>query len=460
MSFLSTARRAIRPVGTVAAALTVASCSSSILDVDTPDVLSATALGGSLGATTLRNGSLQDFIVGFSGTQDGFVVSTGNMADEIQTSDTFADRYFTDMRKQTEVLGGATNTMYNNLHLARAGMTSAIVAWQAAKKPTVPTVIAATNDSLSEMYAIRGMSENLFAEAYCSGVPFSKVNGDGSFDYGDPLTTAQMLSTASSSLDSATTLATGASFKNLAAVVKARILVNQKNYTQAATIVSAVPTNFKYQLFHSAATGRQQNGIFNGTFQAGSRYTVGTSEGTNGLNYLTTPADPRVPWLASTRVGFDGTSRNLPQENKYPTQGSAVTLADGVEARLIEAEAKLNTTAGGSQADRDAMFTILNTLRSNGLSTAITPLPASPTTQDAAVDMLFKERAFWLWLTGHRFGDMRRLIRQYGRAANTVFPIGNVVLRPGDTYGTDVTFIVPFPEKNNPKFNGCINRDP
>ncbi|MBP6771410.1 MAG: hypothetical protein KA154_00350 [Gemmatimonadaceae bacterium] len=456
MSFLSTARRAVRPVGVIAAAATLASCSTGILAVETPDVLAKTALGGSLGATTLRNGALQDFVVAFSGTQDGFLVSTGNMSDEIQTSDTFADRYFTDGRKQTEVLGGATNTMYNNLHQARAGMGSAIKAWAAVKSATV----AAVKDSLSEMYAIRGYSEMFFAEAYCSGVPFSSVNDDGTFNYSAPLTTVQMLTAAGGSLDTANTLATGASYKSLAAVGKGRVLLNSGQFAQAAAAVSAVPTSFKYQVFHSVATGRQQNGVFNATFQSGSRYTVGTSEGINGLNYLTTPADPRVPWTPSTRVGFDGTSRNLPVEQKYPSQGSTVTLADGVEARLIEAEARLNATAGGSQGDRDAMFAQLNTLRATGLATAITPLAAAPTTQADAVDMLFKERAFWMWLTGHRLGDMRRLMRQYGRAQNAVFPTGAMSLRPGDTYGTDVNFIVPFPERNNPLFTGCLNRNP
>ena len=105
------------------------------------------------------------------------------------------------------------------------------------------------------------------------------------------------------------------------------------------------------------------------------------------------------------------------------------------------------------------MTTILNTLRATGLPTAIAPL-TSPTTQAAAVDMLFKERAYWLWLTGHRLGDMRRLVRQYGRAANTVFPIGNMRYRPGNTYGNDVNLVVPFNERNNPKFNGCLDRNP
>ena len=88
---------------------------------------------------------------------------------------------------------------------------------------------------------------------------------------------------------------------------KGRALLNQGQFAAAATAVAAVPTTYKYTLYHSVATARQQNGIYNATFVNGSRYTVGTSEGTNGLNYLTTPADPRVPWTASTtRTGFDG----------------------------------------------------------------------------------------------------------------------------------------------------------
>jgi hypothetical protein len=76
------------------------------------------------------------------------------------------------------------------------------------------------------------------------------------------------------------------------------------------------------------------------------------------------------------------------------------------------------------------------------------------------VDLLFEERAYWLWLTGHRLGDLRRLIRQYGRTANQVFPVGAVP--PGvaaNTYGSDVNFIIPADERNNPLFRGCINRD-
>lgn len=453
MSFLTIAGRALRPTSLLAAAVALVGCNSDILNVGTPDVLAADALGGSLGATTLRNGALQDFVQSFSGVQDAYLVSSANMADEIQTTDTFADRYFTDGRRQNELLGGATNTTYNNLQLARTGLTSAILAWAKVKSVTNNTV----KDSLSELYALRGFTENFFAEGYCSGVPFSAVGSDGTFQYGNPLTTAQMLATASATLDSALTLATGTNARSFAALGKARVLLNLGQYAQAAAAVSIVPTGFRYQVFHSAATTRQNNGIFTAAFGAGTRYSVGTKEGTNGLDYLTTPADPRVPWTPSIRIGFDGTSRNLPVEQKYPLLGSPVTLADGIEARLIEAEARLQ---GGAQSDRDGTLGILNSLRATGLPTAIAPLATAPTTQDGAVDLVFRERAFWMWLTGHRLGDMRRLLRQYKRDQATVFPVGTLQYRPSDSYGTDVNFVVPFAERNNPNFKGCTDRNP
>src|SRR5581483_874628 len=105
-------------------------------------------------------------------------------------------------------------------------------------------------------------------------------------------------------------------------------------------------------------------------------------------------------------------------------------MASGVEARLIEAEAAL--AAGDA-----SWLTILNRLRTDGTFTTA-PHPGDPTVTDttwgpgvgavlfpnglpglrpltdpgtpaARVDLLFAERAAWLFLTGHRLGDMRRL---------------------------------------------------
>jgi hypothetical protein len=83
-------------------------------------------------------------------------------------------------------------------------------------------------------------------------------------------------------------------------------------------------------------------------------------------------------------------------------------------------------------------------------------LTAIPTTKDAAVDLLFREKAFWQFGRGVRMDDLRRLVRQYGRAQDAVFPSGKFV-KTGN-YGSQVSFPVPDDEKTNPNFVGCLDR--
>ena len=54
-------------------------------------------------------------------------------------------------------------------------------------------------------------------------------------------------------------------------------------------------------------------------------------------------------------------------------------------------------------------------------------------------------------------GDLRRLIRQYGRTQDNVFPVGTFF--KGGNYGTDVNFPVHVDEQNNPEFTGCADRN-
>lgn len=444
MSFLSVARRGVLPAGTLLAVIALSSCSTDTLTVQNPDVIAVGAVDNATGAVAQRNGALRDFTDMFSGTQDGFIGSTGNMADEILATDTFFDRLLPNERNANDNLPGLS-AFYRDMHRARAGAARAATVW-ARVKP-------ASKDTLSELYSLRGYVENFFAEAYCSGVPFSE-EVDGVSNFGESLTTTQMLQRSTASFDTALTNAVSANLRSLAAVGRGRALLNLGQFAQAASAVSAVPTTFRYQTFHSGATPGQRNGLWTGTVIASSRYTVATNEGTNGYNFLQTPADPRMPWVPSTRIGFDGTTRNMPTQQKYPVEASPATLADGIEARLIELEARLQ---GGTQADREAVLTGLNTLRAT--VPGLPALSTAPSAQAAMVDLFFRERAAWLWLTGHRLGDMRRLIRQYGRAANTVFPVGPVITRAGSTYGTDVNYPVPFDETANPKFKGCIDRN-
>jgi hypothetical protein len=244
---------------------------------------------------------------------------------------------------------------------------------------------------------------------------------------------------------------------------KARALLNLGKFTEAGAAATGVPRTFQLLTFHSTASTREQNGMWNAAANGSSRYSVITKEGGNGLPYLGTP-DPRIPWNPSTRIGFNSISTNLPTETKFGQTTSGI-VGDGTEAQLDILEARLQ---GGTQADRDAVFAGLNTLRTTNTPAIAAIAGSSPTTQAAAVDLYFQERAYWTWLTGHRLGDMRRLVRQYGRGTETVFPTGlvansgvpSVTGALSGTYGTATSMIIPFAERNNPNYKGCLDTKP
>jgi hypothetical protein len=258
--------------------------------------------------------------------------------------------------------------------------------------------------------------------------------------------------------------------RNLARVGLGRALLNRGQYATAATTVSAVPTTFIYFDGHSANTPREENSLWN-LNGSNRRYTLSDREGINGLPFRSAN-DPRIPWLDQGRNGFDAATR-LFEQLRYPNRDANVPLADGIEARLIEAEAALQA------GDPVTWINILNSLRSqvralmtarfqnyatnnpNAFVTNTTLAPLTdPVTKTAREDLMFSERAFWLFATGHRLGDLRRLIVQYGRAANTVFPTG--AWHKGGIYGNDVNMVVPFNEEQNSLFvrANCVTTVP
>jgi hypothetical protein len=232
----------------------------------------------------------------------------------------------------------------------------------------------------------------------------------------------------------------------LAAIGLGRALLNAGKYAEAAAAVAAVPTNFVYLIEHSENTF--QNPVWN-LSNDNRRFTVLGNEGLNGLDFRTAN-DPRVQVIRQgTRVGFDNFTP-LYEQQKYPNFDADVPLATGIEARLIEAEVQFQA------GDTASMLVTLNTLRSAAGMSNLT----GPSSLAQARDMVFRERAFWLFSTGHRLGDMRRLTRStlYGLAIPSVYPEG--VYPKGDFYGTDVNLPIPVEEQNNPNFDGCIDRNP
>src|SRR5260370_36842786 len=97
------------------------------------------------------------------------------------------------------------------------------------------------------MPRLAGYTDVFFAENYCSGVPVSTVNPDGSVTFGTPLTTAQLLDTALNrfrqALTAANALGAGATqtaLRPLARVGIGRVLVDQGDFTAGDTTVALV----------------------------------------------------------------------------------------------------------------------------------------------------------------------------------------------------------------------------
>jgi hypothetical protein len=193
------------------------------------------------------------------------------------------------------------------------------------------------------------------------------------------------------------------------------------------------------------------------------RWVVGDSFDTSGIIKNALPfasaKDPRVP-SSGTSTGtspagksFDG-STNFISLTMYG-RVEPTPIVNGIDARLIEAEAKLKTD------DFAGMTATLNALRAapqtlGALTTPVMAALTAPATKAAAIDLFFREKAFWTYSRGQRLGDLRRIIRQYGRTQDNVFPTG--AFFKGGNYGTDVNFPVHVDEQNNPAFTGCTNR--
>lgn len=433
--------------GAVLLALVLVACDTeTLLEVPDPDVATPATVLTKENLPAVRAAAVGDFMVAYNGTGDGQISMSALFTDELIWAETFPTRFEVDVRS-IAVTNVTMEGIFRNLHRARISAVRAKEGYIALD----PTNVI----PLAEMLNLEGMAYVYFGENYCNGVPFSRLVA-GVEEFGSPISNADMFNAALVKFDSAITVlgtlsSTAANnMRDFARVGRGRALLNLNQPANAAAAVAGVPTAFSYSIAHSENSGRQNNGLFNLVYD-GRRFGVGELEGGNGLPYRTDAAagDPRVPntrLTGSSGTGFDGVTPLFSQQ-KYAIRSAPSPVINGTEARLIEAEADFR--AGGV-----TWIVTLNNLRTAG------GVPGTLTIQATAAaneDIIFKERAYWLWLTSHRLGDMRRLVRQYGRSAGTVYPTGNYF--KGGLYGPDVNFPIPFDEKNNPNFVECADRN-
>jgi starch-binding outer membrane protein, SusD/RagB family len=428
--------------------LPLAGC--GLLDTEQPNIIDPGTINSPEGAQSLRLGAISDFtfVKDGDGTQfdDGLILVAGLLADEFVHSTTPPSQQEIDQRT-TALINPSLSDLYRNLHRARVGAENAAAALRA----FFPQ--ADSTPDIAEMQALAGFTYLYLGENFCSGVPFSRVSGD-SLIFGTPQTTAQIFELGLSKFDSALAQPglefDDGSITNLALVGRGRALLNLDRFTEAAAAVAAVPTDFVYATEHAESPIRLQNAIW--SYTNGFLWSVSDSEGDAGLPFRSAE-DPRVPWTDFEDFGADLITPQFGLD-KYPDASAPVPVADGIEARLIEAEAELRAP------DFAGMTTILNDLRDFFPDLGLPGDLLTPSGEDSAEDLLFSERAFWLFATGHRLWDMRRLLRVpgYQRNEQDVFPTGPY--HKGGSYGTDVNLPIPIEEENNPNFNGCLDRNP
>lgn len=459
-------RRGGWALAALSCAALVAGCDvkQELLEPQQPGVLGPGDIGsaGAAGAEALRIGALgglQAMVGGTTVNQENLWMVADLLTDVWKSGDTFLERNETDQRA-VQSSNGVWSSAYIMAHRARGYARDAAAAL-AASVPTQP-------GEQAEMWFIIGFAEKEISQDFCNGTPFS-VTQNGVAQYQAGITNAAGFQLAITHFDSALALSAGTDSvapraKQAALIGKAEALVDLGKFAEAAALVpaSAVPTTFQYAMTFSQPT--QSNEIWSlNASQSSARYVVGDSFDLSGRINNALPFasanDPRVPIS-----GGSSTNNKTPAIDKatpwvgafWTARTQPIIVVSGLDARLIEAEAKLNA------GDYAGMMTILNALRATPPSLGpITPkaMPAlaTPTAKDDAITVFFREKAFWQFARGQRLSDLRRLVRQYGRSADSVFPTGT--FHKGGTYSADVNAPVPDSEKSNPLFTGCIDRN-
>jgi len=427
-------------------------------------------------ATALYNSALGSMTYTLnSAISGGGIIASGLLTDELQaTADNSTNTTVDDARSGSTANGdGFGANLYRMMHEARVQQQQARQAL-ALYAPNTPKAWQ------GQLYANEAYTVLMFAEWYCSGIPLTAVPLVGPQVPTRGFTTEELYTKAIALFDSAMVVgADSAQFVNLARVGKARALLALGQFATADTVVQSVPTNFVYTILTSPSGSfsgylTTRVGGYRAQNHEGGSPMVWSADPRTGTMIITAAADSMV-WAAKYFVTSSGTL-----DPTLTQVGAPARLADGLEARLIQAEAALH-------AGNPSWLTILDTLRATCIGTApcapvpglnTTNLPTTltdPGTSDTRLDLVMKERAMWLYMTAHREGDLRRLAHVYHRDATTLWPTGTY-LNPAfpplynnppssnvslTTYGNNMVLLPdPSEQARNPLYGGCYDRNP
>lgn len=454
--------RTIRSISISALSLLVMCISSCSLDnavaVDDPDgnqQLDRKFIGSREGAISLYNEALGLLQKGVSATSQ----SVGLFTDELSSLSSIQGGISLDVDARIEgfdTYGRKYISLrsYDDLQRARILASHARQVFKRIEDFSLRHYIAAS-------YALEAYSVLLLAENVCSGIPFSTVFFEGGIQYSSGLSTEESLQLAVTLFDSALGVTHDSiRITNLARIGRGRSYLGMGRLDSAALSVTSILDGYSFDITY---TDNTQGGeaVGSHSFWTTDRINEGigwkgvqvvNNEGGKGLPWYVDPydIDPRLP---VTVLSIDGSLQfpSIVRQEKFMGGTINFPLAKWVEARLIEVEYYLSN-------DDPRWLTVLNSLREH---IHLPPL-SDPGSALLRVDILFRERAYWMFLEGVRLSDLRRKVRQYGRSQRDVYPSGVYTKSSGDIpfYGDAWVFAPSRDEFNyNTAYEGCIHKN-
>jgi hypothetical protein len=459
MRFSYRARGAAAALAAAAGCALLGACNpkNELLAPQQPGVILPASVTNQTAADALYVGALgrwKSSLNGGGGNTEALWNWEALFTDELRSSDTFSQRNDADQRN-LQTNDGVLTPIYQAVQQARGRARDAINAL------LVYDTTATGKQHIGEMYVMMGNLEMSLSQVFCNGIPFGETVNNLPV-YTAPITDAAGFRLAMSRLDTAMKYLTGTDtvtqrIVNVALITRARAQVDLGDFAGAAATVASVPTAFQYLFDYSQTTFDNEWWVMGPSVK---RYSAGDSTDVGGQIINAIPfarlGDPRVSITDTHSKAEDNTS-DFVQVNNWG-RDDPIPAVSGIDARLIEAEAMLQA------GDIAGMMGILNTLRTNSQVIGIfpvakmDPLPV-PADQGSATDLFFREKALWQYERGYRMDDLRRLVRQYGRSQDKVFPSGTFTRNgnPSGPFGSEVAFPVPDAERANPLFNGCLD---
>lgn len=390
-----------------------------LLDVDFPGRIPVEKLNDPSLASTLVTGVVGDLECGYNNYFTGAAVHS----DEFESSNSnvplanWGERGI-NADEDDYVVGACESSSFGGMH-----QTLQTARYQAEEVYTklngwTDAQVANRRRLMATVRAYGGYAETFMGETFCSVA----------FDGGAQSPPSASLQRAEAHFTEAVTLAQAAGaadITNLARVGLARVKVDLKKWSEAATVAAQVSAGFERFADRGTENDRRWNKLF---FFASSLGAYVIADEYRVLN------DPRVMVADANRPSFNPFTR-LWITTKYGGLGAPIRLASFREAQLLQAE-------GLAQQGQVAQAMAIINARRIGLG--LSNLTA--TTQAQAVQAVISERAKELSFEGgHRLNDILRYVIPWKGANGSTKGFNQYSGRP---YGSTTCWPYPTKESN------------